>query len=89
LLLLGGALLTGCDNKEPSEPPVIVIEKEAMTVSRPAMRRIYLDCEDTTKTPCVTFDDGKWRKVTDYSPYKYTKIKRPTKVRGGYVLGSW
>jgi hypothetical protein len=76
-------LLTGCNPKEePSSPPPIVVEKKSESVlSRP---RVYPDCEDTLKVPCVTFDEGKWRKVTDYTPYRSKVIKRPTKVKGGW-----
>lgn len=33
------------------------------------------DCEDTGKASCYTYDDGKWRVVTSYSPYKSKVVK--------------
>jgi hypothetical protein len=90
LVLAGSALLTGCDNKEePSAPPPIVIETVGFQVTKPArdaFKRVYPDCEDSLKTPCVTFDEGTWRKVYSYEPYAATKIKKPKRVRGGFVL---
>lgn len=34
------------------------------------------DCEDTDGpvTPCVTVDDGRWRLVTSYAPYRYRTL---------------
>lgn len=38
--------------------------------------RLMVDCEDTETitVPCVTFDEGQWRMVKSYSPYKYKKL---------------
>lgn len=41
------------------------------------------DCEDTGKTPCITYDDGKWRKVDSYSPYRARVVAQCKSVKGG------
>jgi hypothetical protein len=35
----------------------------------------YTDCEDSLKVPCITQDDGAWRKVTGYHPYRSTTVR--------------
>lgn len=41
----------------------------------------YADCEDTLKTPCVTFDEGEWRKVTSYKPYRAKSLRKCRTIR--------
>jgi len=60
-------LLTGaCKVEDPSEPAPVV--------------KTYPDCENVEFTPCVTFDEGEWRVVTDYNPYTSYKIREPKRV---------
>jgi hypothetical protein len=47
---------------------------EASSKARVTLRA-YVDCEDVQRTPCVTIDEGTWRLVRDYTPYKATKLK--------------
>lgn len=74
---------------------------EVEAATKPGVIRTYSDCEDTITVPCVTFDEGHWRKVTDYSPYRSIKLykcsltkvnKLPCvftkKQKGGFVVGS-
>jgi hypothetical protein len=94
VLLVAVPLLTACKpTSEPSEPPQIIVRSKpvaAMVISKPARNtfvgRIYPDCEDVMQTPCVTIDEGTWRKVYSYDPYFATKIKEPKRVRGGFRL---
>jgi len=64
---------------------VLLVGVVLVTMSAGAGKRVYKDCEDTGKTPCVTFDDGHWRKVTSYDPYK-SKVVKVRKVKKGYVI---
>lgn len=46
-------------------------------------KSILINCEDTTKTPCITFDDGKWKRVDSYSPYRAKVISKCKTAKGG------
>lgn len=38
-------------------------------------KSILANCEDVNIQPCYTYDDGKWRIVYSYSPYKSKAVK--------------
>lgn len=40
--------------------------------------RATVDCEDTDdmKAVCVTFDEGEWRLMLSFKPYRYVKLNR-------------
>ena len=42
-----------------------------------------INCEETERTPCITFDDGKWRKVDSYSPYRAKVVSKCKSAKGG------
>jgi hypothetical protein len=46
-------------------------------------KSILMNCEETERTPCVTYDDGIWRKVSSYNPYRYQKINKCKTAHGG------
>lgn len=48
----------------------------------PVKSSVLSDCEDTGKPACYTYDDGSWRVVTSYNPYrgKVVKLCKPRKV---------
>lgn len=33
------------------------------------------NCEDKDVTPCYTYDEGAWKVVKSYTPYKASKVK--------------
>jgi hypothetical protein len=45
------------------------------------------DCEDTGKPVCYTYDEGEWRIVTSYNPYKAKSVKLCTKKGAGCLIG--
>lgn len=40
-----------------------------------ALSHILPDCEDTMSVPCYTYDEGHWRVVYSYNPYRYKNVK--------------
>lgn len=46
-------------------------------------KTVLINCEDTTRTPCITFDDGKWKRVDSYTPYRASVISKCKSVNGG------
>lgn len=76
-------------------------DSQAEAASKPGVVRVVVDCEDSLKTPCVTFDEGRWVKVTSYKPYRSVRLSKcsltrasklpcvfTTKVKGGFVVGT-
>jgi hypothetical protein len=49
--------------------------------SHPMVRMV--DCEDVDIQPCITKDEGQWRKVTSYNPYRYIVVKTCKTAKGG------
>jgi hypothetical protein len=93
VLALALPLLTGCDETQPSgDQPIVVVETGEADKKVEIVKDFFVwdsykvlpDCEDSLDTPCVTFDEGEWRKVYSYDPYAAVKIKRPTKVKNGW-----
>lgn len=41
------------------------------------------NCEEMDVQPCFTYDEGKWRVVLSYSPYKAKAVKICKSVFGG------
>lgn len=51
-------------------------------------QRLY-NCEDRDVVPCYTYDEGEWRVVRSYAPYRYGKVKLCKPKRIDYpCLGS-
>lgn len=46
-------------------------------------KSVLTNCEETENTPCVTYDEGQWRKVTSYNPYRYQRISKCKSAKGG------
>jgi hypothetical protein len=46
-------------------------------------KSVLINCEETNRTPCITFDDAKWRKVDSYSPYRAKVISKCKNSKGG------
>jgi hypothetical protein len=48
----------------------------------PVKSTVLRDCEDTGKPTCYTLDDGVWRVVSSYAPYrsKAVKLCKPLRV---------
>lgn len=53
--------------------------------SEPTMYRL-VNCEDYDIQPCYTYDEGQWRMVASYYPYKYVKLYKCTAEDGGKYL---
>ncbi len=41
----------------------------------PIKSSVLSDCEDTGKPMCYTIDDGVWRVVSSYNPYRSKAVK--------------
>lgn len=41
------------------------------------------NCEDVDTVPCITYDDGKWKRVSSYSPYRAKVVARCKSKNGG------
>jgi hypothetical protein len=48
--------------------------------------KVYNDCENVMTVPCVTLDDGAWRKVTSYKPYRSVKISKPMRFGDRWLV---
>lgn len=69
--LVAGLGLAACTHSgEQTTPPAptITVQEVTQTV------RYLPDCEDEQTTPCVTLDEGTWREVTSYQPYKFDPL---------------
>lgn len=56
----------------PSTSPHVTQESRE-TQPQPVSARFF-DCEDRQRIPCITFDEGEWRVVDSYSPYRFIPL---------------
>ncbi len=57
----------------------------ALTMFVPVSRTVTVpDCEEIDRLPCAMFDEGAWRLVKSFDPYRAQKAKLVNK-RGNYV----
>jgi hypothetical protein len=60
--------------------------KPSVSVNADPLMARMVNCEDFDIQPCFTWDDGAWRIVLSYSPYKSVKAYDCTAEDGGKKL---
>ncbi len=67
-----------------------IAKRIPQVATKQAMREPYMlrmvNCEDYDIQPCYTYDEGAYRMVYSYSPYKAVKLTKCTAEDGGKVL---
>ena len=58
----------------------------ARTPMREPLMMRMVNCEDYDIQPCYTYDEGAWRMVMSYSPYKAVKLSKCKEEDGGPIL---
>jgi hypothetical protein len=66
-------------------PPTMGTPAAYRPASDPLMARM-VDCEDYDVQPCYTYDDGAWRVVLSYKPYKAVRVVVCKVEDGGPIL---
>lgn len=65
--------------------PTVTHTPASKAAREPLMARM-VNCEDYDIQPCYTYDDGAWRMVLSYTPYKSVKLNRCKEEDGGPIL---
>ncbi len=84
------ALLFGTPSESHAADRTAFTHTAPTMVTKQAVREPYMmrmvNCEDYDIQPCYTWDEGAWRMVVSYSPYKAVKLAKCKAEDGGPVL---
>lgn len=47
---------------------------------------VMADCEDANIQPCITYDEGQWRRVDSYRPYTAHRVRTCKAASGAGTL---
>lgn len=90
-LLVAGTVATACSPVESHAATrstgtyTVPTKVASQSVREPLMARM-VNCEDYDVQPCYTYDEGSYRMVLSYAPYKAVKLSMCKEEDGGPVL---
>jgi hypothetical protein len=90
VVLVTGMVLSATRPAHAASAPVIHAQARTavapkVTKAEPVMMRM-VDCESYDIQPCYTYDDGAWRMVISYKPYRMVKLSVCKAEDGGPKL---